>query len=47
MLQNNPVLKSKIEQLWDKFWSGPNRGRIKLMNLYDAGGSTIQGKNIR
>jgi type I restriction enzyme M protein len=22
MLQNNPVLKSKIDQLWDKFWSG-------------------------
>ncbi|MBC2703196.1 type I restriction-modification system subunit M [Desulfobacula sp.] len=22
MLQNNPVLKSKINQLWDKFWSG-------------------------
>jgi type I restriction enzyme M protein len=22
MLQNNPVLKSKIEQLWNKFWSG-------------------------
>jgi len=22
MLQNNPVLKSKINQLWNKFWSG-------------------------
>ena len=22
MLQNNPELKSKIDQLWDKFWSG-------------------------
>ncbi len=22
MLQNNPVLKSKIDQLWNKFWSG-------------------------
>lgn len=22
MLQNNPVLKSKIDQLWDKFWAG-------------------------
>lgn len=22
MLQNNPELKSKIGQLWDKFWSG-------------------------
>jgi hypothetical protein len=22
MLQNNPVLKSKIDQRWDKFWSG-------------------------
>ncbi len=22
MLQNNPILKSKIDQLWDKFWSG-------------------------
>ncbi len=22
MLQNNPALKSKIEQLWNKFWSG-------------------------
>lgn len=22
MLQNNPELRSKIEQLWDKFWSG-------------------------
>jgi type I restriction enzyme M protein len=22
MLQNNPALKSKIDQLWDKFWSG-------------------------
>lgn len=22
MLQNNPILKNKIEQLWDKFWSG-------------------------
>lgn len=22
MLQNNPALKSKINQLWDKFWSG-------------------------
>lgn len=22
MLQNNPTLKNKIEQLWDKFWSG-------------------------
>ena len=22
MLQNNPTLKSKIDQLWDKFWSG-------------------------
>jgi type I restriction enzyme M protein len=22
MLQNNSVLKSKIDQLWDKFWSG-------------------------
>ena len=22
MLQNNPELKSKINQLWDKFWSG-------------------------
>ncbi|MCL1091506.1 type I restriction-modification system subunit M N-terminal domain-containing protein [Shewanella profunda] len=22
MLQNNPELKSKIEQLWNKFWSG-------------------------
>ena len=21
MLQNNPELKSKIDQLWDKFWS--------------------------
>ncbi len=21
MLQNNPELKSKINQLWDKFWS--------------------------
>ena len=22
MLQNNPELKSKIDQLWNKFWSG-------------------------
>ena len=22
MLLNNPVLNSKIQQLWDKFWSG-------------------------
>jgi type I restriction enzyme M protein len=22
MLQNNPILKSKIRQLWDKFWAG-------------------------
>ena len=22
MLQNNPVLKSKIDQLWNKFWAG-------------------------
>ena len=22
MLQNNPALKSKIDQLWDKFWAG-------------------------
>jgi type I restriction enzyme M protein len=22
MLQNNPELKSKIGQLWDKFWAG-------------------------
>ena len=22
MLQNNPKLKAKINQLWDKFWSG-------------------------
>lgn len=22
MLQNNPILKSKIDQLWDKFWAG-------------------------
>lgn len=22
MLQNNPALKSKIDQLWNKFWSG-------------------------
>ncbi|MEL6763942.1 MAG: type I restriction-modification system subunit M N-terminal domain-containing protein, partial [Cyanobacteria bacterium J06607_6] len=22
MLQNNPELKSQIDQLWDKFWSG-------------------------
>jgi type I restriction enzyme M protein len=22
MLQNNPILKSKIHQLWDKFWAG-------------------------
>ena len=22
MLQNNPELKNKIDQLWDKFWSG-------------------------
>jgi type I restriction enzyme M protein len=22
MLQNSPELKSKIEQLWNKFWSG-------------------------
>ncbi|MCA9461125.1 MAG: type I restriction-modification system subunit M N-terminal domain-containing protein [Nitrospira sp.] len=22
MLQNNPELRSKIEQLWNKFWSG-------------------------
>lgn len=22
MLQNNPTLKTKIDQLWDKFWSG-------------------------
>jgi len=22
MLQNNPALKNKIDQLWDKFWSG-------------------------
>jgi type I restriction enzyme M protein len=22
MLQNNPELKSKIGQLWNKFWSG-------------------------
>ena len=22
MLQNNPNLRSKIEQLWNKFWSG-------------------------
>ena len=22
MLQNSPALKSKINQLWDKFWSG-------------------------
>src|SRR4051794_20536478 len=22
MLQNNPELKSKIDQLWDRFWSG-------------------------
>ncbi len=22
MLQNNSILKSKIDQLWDKFWSG-------------------------
>jgi type I restriction enzyme M protein len=22
MLQNNPVLKSKIVQLWNKFWAG-------------------------
>ena len=22
MLQNNPDLKSKIDQLWNKFWSG-------------------------
>ncbi|MCP4576940.1 MAG: hypothetical protein GY846_11720 [Deltaproteobacteria bacterium] len=22
MLQNNPALKTKIEQRWDKFWSG-------------------------
>ncbi len=28
MLQNNPALKAKIDQLWDKFWSGEiiNRG---------------------
>ena len=22
MLQNNPELRSKIDQLWNKFWSG-------------------------
>ena len=22
MLQNNPALKSKIDQLWNKFWAG-------------------------
>jgi type I restriction enzyme M protein len=22
MLQNNPILKSKIDQLWNKFWAG-------------------------
>jgi hypothetical protein len=22
MLQNKPTLKSKIDQSWDKFWSG-------------------------
>jgi len=22
MLQNNPILESKIHQLWNKFWSG-------------------------
>ena len=22
MLQNNPELKAKIDQLWNKFWSG-------------------------
>ena len=22
MLQNNPQLKNKIDQLWNKFWSG-------------------------
>lgn len=22
MLQNNPALEAKIEQLWNKFWSG-------------------------
>ena len=25
MLQNNPELKSKIDQLWNKFWSGGMR----------------------
>ncbi len=22
MIQNNPALKAKIDQLWDKFWAG-------------------------
>ena len=36
MLQNNPELKSKIDQLWNKFWSGGISNPLTAIDFYKA-----------
>ena len=36
MLQNNPVLKSKINSLWNTLWGGVSKLNDDLKDIYDS-----------